>query len=54
MRKINPQIKVILVSGHSLEGEAQQILDEGAVSFLQKLFIETELTKKIASFLHQL
>jgi PAS domain S-box-containing protein len=38
LRQVNPAVRVILVTGFSLNGEAQSILDEGAKAFLQKPF----------------
>ena len=38
MRKINPDVKVLLSSGYSLDGQAQEILDRGCDGFLQKPF----------------
>lgn len=43
MRKINPQIKAILVSGYGLSEEVRQFLKEGALAFLQKPFSVAEL-----------
>ena len=45
MKKINPNVKVILVSGYSQNEEAKQILEEGASGFLQKPYMHT---KKLA------
>ncbi len=38
MRGINPRIKAVLSSGYSIDGEAQQILSEGVLGFIQKPF----------------
>jgi len=38
LQKVNPTVRVVLVTGFSLNGEAQTILDEGARAFLQKPF----------------
>jgi len=38
MREINPKIKVIISSGYSVHGEAQELLNAGALFFLQKPF----------------
>jgi PAS domain S-box-containing protein len=48
MRKINPQIKALLSSGHSIDGRAQRILDEGALGFIQKPYTQVELLRKVA------
>jgi CheY-like chemotaxis protein len=38
LREINPKVKVLLSSGYSIEGQAQEILDRGCNGFLQKPF----------------
>jgi len=38
MRKINPGIKAMLATGYSLDSNAQEILDEGALFHIQKPF----------------
>ncbi len=38
MRKINPDIKAMLATGYSLDSNAQEILDEGALCHIQKPF----------------
>jgi two-component system cell cycle sensor histidine kinase/response regulator CckA len=48
LRKLAPTLPVILVSGYSLEGAAQGLLDEGAVRFVQKPFTLTALRAAIA------
>ena len=48
LREINPSIKAIVASGHSLDGEVQSILDLGAKGFIQKPFRIAELASKIA------
>lgn len=49
--KINPQIRVILSSGYSLEGQAQQILNRGCKGFLQKPFELQALSQKVQEVL---
>jgi len=51
MRDINPQLRVLLSSGDSVDGEANAILNDGARAFLQKPFDKTELSHKIAAVL---
>jgi CheY-like chemotaxis protein len=36
LRVIRPDLRVVLCSGYSIDGPAQEILDAGAISFLQK------------------
>ncbi|MBI4976722.1 MAG: transporter substrate-binding domain-containing protein [Spirochaetes bacterium] len=51
MRAVNPDIKALLVSGYSLEGEAQHILDLGVRGFIQKPFQKDDIARKIAEIL---
>ncbi len=48
MKKINPDVKALLLSGYSVDGDAQKLLNEGACGFMQKPFSSQELLKKIA------
>lgn len=47
MKDINPNIKVLLLSGYSIDGEAAEILDRGCDGFIQKPFTMKELSGKI-------
>jgi CheY-like chemotaxis protein len=49
MRLLNPQLKAIVASGFSVEGEAQSLLDEGAKGFLQKPIQQAELAGLVSS-----
>ncbi|MCX5828042.1 MAG: PAS domain S-box protein [Deltaproteobacteria bacterium] len=51
LRGINPAIRVLLSSGYSLEGQAQQILDRGCKGFLQKPFHPEKLSSKVREML---
>jgi DNA-binding NtrC family response regulator len=51
MKKINPDVHAILLSGYSIEGEAQTILDEGVMGFIGKPFGLHELSEKVAQVL---
>jgi PAS domain S-box-containing protein len=51
LRQINPGVKVLIVSGFSIEGEAQQLLNAGALGFLQKPYRSVELVKEVAKAL---
>jgi two-component system, cell cycle sensor histidine kinase and response regulator CckA len=48
LREINPHAAVLVVSGYSLEGEVQEMLDEGAKAFLKKPFDAEELAAALA------
>jgi len=52
MRQINPKVKAILMSGYSINGLAQSILDQGVLGFLQKPFRIEDLAQKVAEALH--
>jgi two-component system, cell cycle sensor histidine kinase and response regulator CckA len=47
LRTIDPDLKVLLVSGYSLSGEAREIMARGCGGFLQKPFDLSELSSKI-------
>jgi PAS domain S-box-containing protein len=51
LRRMNSQIRVILSSGYSLEGQAQDIMDQGAAAFIQKPFNPGNLSDKIREVL---
>jgi PAS domain S-box-containing protein len=51
MRAINPQIKAILSSGYSLNGETHNILTLGVLAFVQKPFHLAELLHQVAEVL---
>jgi CheY-like chemotaxis protein len=51
MRKINPDIKVLLSSGYSIEGQATEILERGCSGFIQKPFNIRKVAKKIREIL---
>ncbi|NIM12766.1 MAG: response regulator [Candidatus Aminicenantes bacterium] len=47
LKKINPDIKVLLSTGYSLEGQAAGILERGCSGFIQKPFRVKDLSQKI-------
>jgi PAS domain S-box-containing protein len=51
MKEINPDIKVLLSSGFSVDGEASDILRRGCNGFIQKPFTMKELSAKIRKML---
>ncbi|MFA6411091.1 MAG: PAS domain S-box protein [Syntrophales bacterium] len=51
LRKIDADVRVILSSGYSLEGRAQQILDRGCNGFIQKPFNLDKLSAKVREIL---
>jgi CheY-like chemotaxis protein len=47
LRAINPAVRVLLASGHSLTGAAQALLQSGAKGFVQKPYRRQTLVEKI-------
>ena len=51
IKKINPDIKVLLASGYSIDGKATRILASGCNGFIQKPFTLLEISSKIREIL---
>jgi CheY-like chemotaxis protein len=51
MKGINPNVKVLLSSGYSIDGEATEILNRGCDGFIQKPFSIKQLSEKIGEIL---
>jgi len=51
LKEINPDIKVLLSSGYSINGQATEILERGCSGFIQKPFSVGDLSKKIRQIL---
>ncbi|MDI9571396.1 MAG: PAS domain S-box protein [Pseudomonadota bacterium] len=51
LRAMNPDVKVLLSSGYSIEGQARDILDRGCNGFIQKPFKLHQLSRKIREIL---
>jgi CheY-like chemotaxis protein len=51
MQKLVPGIKVLLSSGCSVEGQAQELLDSGCNGFIQKPFDAVDLAAKVRKLL---
>jgi two-component system, cell cycle sensor histidine kinase and response regulator CckA len=51
LKEIDPDIKVLLASGYSMDGQAQNILDRGCNGFIQKPFNLKRLSHKIRGIL---
>jgi PAS domain S-box-containing protein len=47
LKKINPQVKVLLSSGYSLNGQASRIIKRGCVGFLQKPFTLRDIASQL-------
>jgi len=53
LKDINPDIKVILTSGYSLDGQAKGIMSRGCNAFLQKPFSINNLSQKLRQVLDE-
>jgi PAS domain S-box-containing protein len=51
MKEINPDIKVLLASGYSINGQATEILARGCNGFIQKPFSMSQFSQKIREIL---
>jgi CheY-like chemotaxis protein len=51
LKEINSDVKVLLTSGYSIDGQAQEILDRGCNDFIQKPFNIEQLSQKIKEIL---
>ncbi|MBT8352228.1 MAG: response regulator, partial [Deltaproteobacteria bacterium] len=51
LKKIDPDLKVLLASGYSIDGQAREILDRGCDGFIQKPFDLANLSKKLREIL---
>ena len=52
LKEINPDIKVLLSSGYSIDSEATEILNRGCNGFIQKPFDMKKLSAKISKILN--
>jgi PAS domain S-box-containing protein len=53
LKEINPDIKVLLSSGYSINGQASEILERGCDGFIQKPFNINQLSEKIQGIIAQ-
>lgn len=51
MRKINPDVKILLLSGYSITRQTRELLDKSSAEFIQKPYRIAELSQKIAAIL---
>jgi CheY-like chemotaxis protein len=51
MKAMNPEVKVLLLSGYSIDGEATQILERGCNGFIQKPFNLEQLSRSVKAVL---
>ncbi len=53
LKEINPDVKVLLSSGYSIDGHATEILNQGCDGFIQKPFTLQSLSRKIKNILEK-
>jgi CheY-like chemotaxis protein len=53
LKEINPDVKVLLSSGYSINGKATEILNKGCNGFIQKPYYLGRLSQKINEILNQ-
>jgi two-component system cell cycle sensor histidine kinase/response regulator CckA len=51
LKEINPKVRVLLSSGYSMEGQAQEIMTRGCDGFIQKPFNMEQLSDKLREIL---
>ena len=51
LKKINPNVRVLLSSGYSIDGQASQIMERGCDGFIQKPFTMSQLSEAIRKIL---
>ena len=51
MKEMNPQVRVLLSTGYSIDGQAGKIMERGCNGFIQKPFRKLALSEKIRSIL---
>ena len=53
IKRIDPNLKVLLSSGYSIDGQAEEILKKGCEGFIQKPFSMEDLSRKIREVLNR-
>jgi PAS domain S-box-containing protein len=53
MKEIDSQVRVLLSSGYSADGDARAILNEGVISFVQKPYLVNDLAMAVRRALNQ-
>jgi DNA-binding NarL/FixJ family response regulator len=51
LKKLNPDLKVLLASGYSINRDVTELLDRGCRGFIQKPFDIWQLSKKVNDIL---
>jgi len=53
LKKINPQVRALLSSGHTMDGAAQELIEEGMKGFVAKPFVVAQLSEAVAKALNR-
>ena len=53
LKKINPDVKVLLVSGYSLNKQIEELMNRGCNGFIQKPFDIVQLSQKLREVLEE-
>jgi DNA-binding NarL/FixJ family response regulator len=53
IKEINSKVKVLLLSGYSIDGQATEILERSCDGFIQKSFSMKELSQSIRKILYK-
>jgi len=53
LKDVNPDVKVLLTSGYSIDGQASEILERGCDGFIEKPFTINELSQKLRGILEK-
>jgi CheY-like chemotaxis protein len=53
LKEADPGLRILLSTGYSLDGQAQEILDRGCNGFIQKPFRMADLSKKLQEILNK-
>ena len=51
LKRMDPDVKVLLASGYSMQGQAREIMNRGCIGFIQKPFNMADLSFKLKSIL---
>ena len=51
LKEVYPQVKVLLSSGYSIDGQAASLIERGCRAFIQKPYTVSELSKKVREVL---
>ena len=51
LKEINPEVKVLLCSGYSIDDQAREIMERGCDGFIQKPFSMKTMSEKLSEIL---